>query len=147
MELNILSLIQLPYVQHGSRIQHETMHDLCLFHNIWIALDVFSLSLLTSIAWVYVFSSSSHGAAVLFDDCICSRAMEALLDAGAAHPGVLMVCKAWEYIVLPLLPWPSHFKPLESSGHQLPTVCIHFLMVLDILISNKGRINSHWGVK
>lgn len=54
MELNLLSLVQLPCVQHKSSIQHETMQDLCLFHNIWIAPDIISLSLLTSIAWVYV---------------------------------------------------------------------------------------------
>lgn len=55
--------------------------------------------------------------------------MEALLDAGAAHPGELMVYKTWEYAVLSLLPWLSHCNPLEFSGHQLPTVYIHFLMV------------------
>lgn len=77
--------------------------------------------------------------------------MEALLDAGAAHPGVLMVCKTWECTVLSLLLWPSHCNPLEAPSciFRTSTACSLYTIFnnTDILINNKGRINSHWGVK
>lgn len=66
-----------------------------------------------------------------------------LLDAGAAHPGVLMVWKTWEYVVIPS-PVASHCSPWNLQD-------INSLYTLfngtHILISNKGRMNSHWGVK